>query len=801
MSKFNKNGKSRKDGNRNGGSRDKFYSKKYGSEKEIMDRFGKKKGRSKRVIEEVEGTLRMAAGGYGFVEIEGRTEDIFIPGAKMRNALNNDRVRVAITRKASENHSQEGEIIQIIERSKRPYIGVLQITGNRAWVIMEKKNMPYDIEVPIDQTKPENQGLKVAVLVTDWPRNKETPQGQLVDVLGKPGENNTEMHAILTEFGLPYKFSDEVEQAAAKIPVAIGPAELDGRKDFRKTCTFTIDPADAKDFDDACSLKKLENGHWEVGVHIADVSYYVKPKSVLDKEAVDRGTSVYLVDRTVPMLPEVLSNNLCSLRPGEPKLTFSAVFEMDDNAKIYSRWFGRTVIESDFRFAYEEVQQLIETNGDIAKYTPAICDSANINNPKAAADGNKIIRNNETGMSNAIPGKEIIDSVLELYKISTILRKKRFVNGSISFERPEMKVIVDEKGKPIDIIEKISKEANWLIEELMLLANKEVATYVTKGMKLKEPTFVYRIHDQPDMDKITELRTFVKHFGYKMDPADTPQQLAKALNKLLDSLKGKPECATIEILALRSMARAEYSTDNIGHYGLGFQYYTHFTSPIRRYPDMMVHRLLANYLSGGKNENKQLFQQLCQHSSEREQLATEAERASVKYKTTEFMQDKVGQIFDGVISSVTEWGLYVAIEPTKVEGMVALRDIKEDYFEFDEKMYCVTGRSTHKKFTLGDKVKVKLTGTNLEQKVIDFSLEWDPAWGEGSASAKTDSIKESYRDGSRSSHKNSSGSNSSRRNNSRRSSSGRNSKDRSKNSRDRSRNSRSGDNKSRRRRS
>jgi len=699
---------------------------KYGTEDEIMSRYGHKKNRSnsRNVIEEVTGKLSMAAGGFGFVTVPDRENDIFIPAGKLNGALNNDTVKVAITRRAKNDHREEGEIFQIAERSKRPYIGILQITGQKAWVIMQNKNMPYDIEVPIEQVKPEYQGLKVAVLVKEFSRGQETPKGDLIDVLGASGENNTEMHAILTEFGLPYKFSDGVENAAGQIPVTIGPAELSGRRDFRGTCTFTIDPADAKDFDDACSLKKLDNGHWEAGVHIADVSYYVRPGSVIDKEAVDRGTSVYLVDRTVPMLPEILSNRLCSLRPGEAKLTFSAVFELDDNANVVDRWFGRTIIQSDHRFAYEEVQQLIENNGDITNYKTSI-----------ASDKNK---DDETGLLADAPSQTVINAVLQLHKLATLLRKKRFEKGSISFERPEMKVLVDEKGKPIDIVEKISREANWLIEEFMLLANKEVAAYVTTGLKIKAPTFVYRIHDQPDMDKVTELRTFIKHFGYTMDPSDTPQQLAKALNKLLDSLKGKPECATIEILALRSMARAEYSTDNIGHYGLGFEYYTHFTSPIRRYPDMMVHRLLANYLAGGKSADKKYYEDMCRHASEREQLATEAERASVKYKMTEFMEDKIGQIYDGTISGVTDWGLYVQIEPTKVEGMVALRDIKEDYFEFDEKNYCVIGKSTHQKFTLGDKVKIKVEKTNLEQKIIDFSLVWDDSYNKAEFASNAD---------------------------------------------------------------
>ena len=673
----------------------------------------------------VEGTVQMTREGFGFIIVPDREDDIYIPQNRMLHALNGDKVRVAVTRKKDAKHRAEGEVVAILERSKKPFIGILQILGQQGWVIVESRVMPYDIMVPLDGIDEEAQWKKVAVLVTEWPMRSQAPIGKIVDVLGEPGENDTEMHAILAEFGLPYRFEPALEEAAAKIPVKIEEKEIRRRKDMREVLTFTIDPADAKDFDDAISFQELPGGNYEIGVHIADVTHYVRPHDPIDKDAFERGTSVYLVDRTVPMLPEALSNNLCSLRPNEEKLTYSAIFEMTAEGKVVKRWFGRTVINSDRRYSYEQAQEIIETQGDYTlKYLGEIASGVETKSIKVSSRRRK---------GESYSDKEVADAILTLHRIAGKLRDQRFQSGSISFERPEMKVIVDAAGKPVDVVQKISKDANWLIEEFMLLANREVATCVTKGLKLKEPTFVYRIHDQPDFDKVKNLKDFVKHFGYQMGSVENGRDVARELNGLLDKAKGKPECGAIEIMALRTMARAKYSTDNVGHYGLGFEYYTHFTSPIRRYPDMMVHRLLTHYLDKGKNEDKTRYEELCKHSSMREHLATEAERSSIKYKLAEFMQEKVGQEFEGSVSGITEWRMYVEIEPSKVEGMVMLREIKEDFFIYDEKNYCLIGKATRKKFTLGDKVRIKVSKTNLEQKLIDYTLIWDPEWNRKSS--------------------------------------------------------------------
>lgn len=696
-----------------------------GSAKKNFSQRHQRRSTTRKIIEMVEGTVQMTREGFGFVIVPDREDDIYIPQKYMLHSLNGDTVRAAVTRKKDAKHRAEGEIVAILERSRKPFIGILQIMGQQGWVIVESKVMPYDIKVSLDGIDEDAQWKKVAVQVVDWPLHTENPVGKIIDVLGEPGENDTEMHAILAEFGLPYRFEPEVEAAAEKIPVKIDEKEIKGRRDMRGVLTFTIDPADAKDFDDAVSFEELSDGNYEVGVHIADVTHYVKPNDIIDKEACERGTSVYLVDRTVPMLPEALSNNLCSLRAGEDKLTYSAIFEMTPAGKVVKRWFGRTIINSDRRYSYEQAQEIIETQGDYTlKYLGEMGSGIQTKSIKVSSRRRK---------GESFSDRQVADAILALYSIAGKLRDERFRSGSISFERPEMKVIVDSSGRPVDVVQKISKDANWLIEEFMLLANKEVATCVTKGLKLKEPTFVYRIHDQPDFDKVKALKDFVKHFGYQMGSVETGRDVARELNGLLEKAKGKPECGAIEIMALRTMARAKYSTDNVGHYGLGFDYYTHFTSPIRRYPDMMVHRLLTHYLNKGKNEDKNRWEELCKHSSNREHLATEAERSSIKYKLAEFMQDKVGQEFEGTVSGITEWGMYVEIEPTKVEGMVMLREIKEDFFIYDEKNFCLIGKATRKKFTLGDKVRIKVYKTNLEQKLIDYTLVWDPEWNKKSS--------------------------------------------------------------------
>lgn len=649
--------------------------------------------RRSKSLEEFEGTVSLSRDGFGFVKTEGLKDDVFIPMRKLHFALNGDFVKIAVSKRRIQSglkgRSLEGEVVKIIHRSTKPHIGVLVVRGRQVWAIVESKNMPYDIRIDVHDPEelPEiggqkaAHGMKVAVLVTDWPKRSAEPLGRIVDVLGMPGENDTEMHAILAEYQLPYRFEPEVEKAADKISDAITAKDLAGRRDFRGVTTFTIDPTDAKDFDDALSYRRLENGNVEVGIHIADVTHYVTPGSVIDKEAFARGTSVYLVDRTIPMLPENLSNKLCSLRPHEDKLTFSAVFELNAKAKVISQWFGRTVINSDQRFDYEQAQQIIETKeGPLA------------------------------------------EEIQALHELASILRKQRFEKGAISFERPEMKVIVDETGKPLDVIQKESKESNWLIEEFMLLANRCVAEYVTKKCKAKNPTFVYRIHENPDPEKLDSLRQFAKNFGHKLGDTSNPKEAAGALNALMKESKGKPEENALQLLALRSMARARYSTDNVGHYGLAFQYYTHFTSPIRRYPDMMVHRLLAMYMDGATSQDKLYYEDCCEHCSVREQIATDAERASIKYKMVEFMQDKIGRLFDGHISGLTEWGIYVEIEPTKVEGMVALRDIRFDWFQFDEEKYETRAKASGRVYRLGDPVKVRVLRANLEQKIIDYEL-------------------------------------------------------------------------------
>ncbi len=666
----------------------------------------RKNHKKKRIVPEFEGRVQMSREGFAFVRVEGQEEDIFVKATKTRGALHGDLVRVAVTQeKDGQARRRSGEIIAILERSAKPFVGILHIVGKQAWVLMSSKTMPYDISVPVPAGG--QRGMKVAAVVDGWERGELNPHGHVVDVLGMPGENETEMHAILAEFGLPYRFDKKVENAADGISEEITDQDRAHRRDFRQVLTFTIDPTDAKDFDDAISFRKLENGNYEVGVHIADVSYYVKPDSPVDKEAQERGTSVYLVDRTVPMLPEKLSNKLCSLRPGEEKLTFSAVFEITPQAKVFNPWFGRTHIVSDYRFDYEGAQAIIDAG--------------------PAALEQEFGAGTECGIVPA----DVKEAILTLNDLALKLRRQRFKNGAVNFERPEMKVEVDETGKPVGVHQKFSKEANWLIEEFMLLANRNVAEYVATGGKMggralaKAKTFVYRVHDEPNMEKLSGLRDFAGHFGYKMGALEGGRDVARELNTLMEDAKGKPELAAIQILALRSMAKACYSIDNIGHYGLAFRFYTHFTSPIRRYPDLMVHRLLAQYLAGGDSASADYYAAQCKHASEREVVAAEAERESIKYKMVEFMQDKVGQEFDGTVSGVTEWGIYVEVEPTKIEGMIPYRTIRSDFFIYDEDHYQAVGRRTRQVIRLGDPLRIRVKATSLEQKLLDYELVED----------------------------------------------------------------------------
>ena len=660
-------------------------------------------GRVRKSVPVYEGRVQMTREGFIFVTVDGQDDDIFVKASKTRNALDGDIVKVAVTKMGDARaasragdravRKREGEVVEIVQRSGKQFVGIYHTVGAQAWVMMQSKNMPFDIEVDAEEGARlgAKRGMKVSAVVDRWGRGDYSPVGHIVDVLGMPGENNTEMHAILAEFNLPYKFEKEVEDAADGISEEITAADLKGRKDFRGTFTFTIDPADAKDFDDALSFRKLNNGNYEVGVHIADVSWYVKPGSAVDKEARERGTSVYLVDRTVPMLPEKLCNKLCSLRPNEDKLTYSAVFEITPKAEIKSRWIGRTVINSDFRLDYDKAQAIIEDN---------------------SPDADPTLR----------------EAILTCNALAAKFKEKRFKAGAVDFDRPEMKVEVDEKGRPVNVYEKVSKEANWLIEEFMLLANRTVAEYVATDGQMngvaskKAKTFVYRIHDVPNTEKLESLKRFAKGFGYKMGDSIEGRGAAKSINALMKAAAGKPELAAFEDIALRSMAKACYSTENIGHYGLAFDFYTHFTSPIRRYPDLMVHRLLTLYLAGKESANKGFYEIECQHASDREVVAADAERTSIKYKLVEYMQDKVGMEFDGHVSGVTEWGMYVEIEPSKVEGMVSLREIRSDFYEFDEERYRLVGKRTHKIFRLGDPVRIRVKNANLEQRLLDYEL-------------------------------------------------------------------------------
>ena len=644
------------------------------------------------------GTMDLTSNGNGYFICEDFEDDIFVPSVNLNKALQNDLVRVYVYNKRK-SEKLEADVVEIIERAKQEFVGTLQMSKNFGFVVPDNSKMYADIFISRGKINGANDGDKVVAKITDWPDNSKNPFGKIVQSLGRPGDHDTEIHSILLEYGLPYEFPSEVEIEAEKLPIEITAEEISKRRDMRADLTFTIDPINAKDFDDALSFKVLENGKYEIGIHIADVSHYVQPKTILDDEAYDRATSVYLVDRVVPMLPEMLSNGVCSLRPNEEKLTFSAVFEMDEKANITNQWFGRTVTYSDKRFAYEEAQVIIENKNNIVTSDVSL-----------------------TGEEYEV-SDEIVQAILKMDELAKKMRAKRMKSGAISFDKVEVRFNLDENANPIGVYFKESKDANKLIEEFMLLANKKVAEFIGrgKGGRPSNKTFVYRVHDEPDIEKLAALQNIISKFGYKID-TQTKESTSQSLNKLLQDVHGKGEANMVETLAIRSMSKAEYTTQNIGHYGLAFDYYSHFTSPIRRYPDVMTHRLLQHYLDGGTSPKVEVYEERCKHSSKMEELAAKAERDSIKYMQVKFMQDHQNEEFEGVVSGVTEWGIYVEILSNKCEGMVRIRDIKDDYYIFDEKQYAVIGQATNAMIQLGDYVTVKVKHTDLERKHLDFEL-------------------------------------------------------------------------------
>ncbi len=627
--------------------------------------------------ESITGIVDHVSSRFAYVKIGEDRPDVYIKARDLGGAVDGDTVKINVHPTRHGDHP-EGEVVEIIRRNRTRYVGKIEVSKNYAFVVPDYRKIHQDFFVYPEHIFGARTGDKVIVEVVAWGEQDKKPEARVIEVLGRAGENEAEIHSIMAEFNLPFRFDVRVENEANGIDEGITSAEVAKRRDFRGITTFTIDPVDAKDFDDALSFRILDNGNYEIGIHIADVTHYVRPKSLLDQEAFDRATSVYLVDRTIPMLPERLSNQLCSLRPNEDKLTFAAVFEMDEKGKTISEWFGRTIIHSNVRFTYEEAQTILE---------------------------------NGRG--------ELADELRILNSIAKKLRKERFRKGAVNFETTEVKFKLDEKGKPLAVVPKIRKDAHKLIEEFMLLANKQVATFVYNYNKGKEKnTFVYRTHDFPDPEKVKDFSVFARQFGHKMNVDE--QSISSSLNKLMESIEGKPEQNILEQLAIRTMAKAKYTTDAKGHFGLAFQHYTHFTSPIRRYPDMMVHRLLQHYLDSGKPVNKGDYEEQCIHTSEREKRAADAERASIKYKQVEFMANAEDRVYEGLISGVTEWGIYVEIIETKCEGMIRLADLTDDYYEFDERNYRVVGHRKRKTYTLGDRIKVRVKKTDIDKRLIDL---------------------------------------------------------------------------------
>lgn len=640
------------------------------------------------------GIIDINSRGNAYVITDELEDDVFIPNSKFNKALHKDEVEIYVYPKRK-GKKMEGEVTKIINRAKSSFVGIIQIQKNFAFVGTRDPRMYTDIFIAKNKMGKAEDGDKVLVEILEWPDNSDSPSGEVTDVLGKPGEHNTEMHAILAEYGLPYSFPEEIEHFANKLDTSITKDEINKRRDMRSVTTFTIDPKDAKDFDDALSFQTMDNGNFEIGIHIADVSHYLEPGSILDEEAYERATSVYLVDRVVPMLPEILSNGACSLRPQEEKYTFSAIFEMNNDGKIFKQWFGRTVTYSDRRFAYEEAQAIIE--------------SGNFEIPGEVS---------LTGKNYEVE-EEIGTAILTMDKIAKKMRARRMRAGAISFDKVEVKFLLDQENDPTGVYFKEAKDANKLIEEFMLLANRKVAEFI--GKRDPEPVFVYRVHDEPNEEKLMLLQGIISRFGYGLNMKNK-KTISDSINSLLDEVQGKKEQNLVDTLTIRSMSKAVYTTDNIGHYGLAFDHYTHFTSPIRRYPDVMVHRLLQHYLDGGKSPKKDAFEEKCRHSSDMENLAANAERNSIKYMQIKFMEDHKEQDFLGVISGVTEWGIYVEIVENKCEGMIRIRDIKGDYYSFDEKQYALVGERTNKTYQLGDEVVVKVKSTDLAKRHLDFDL-------------------------------------------------------------------------------